>query len=127
MYTVNNKFEIGEECYSVYRKPIDYKCPICEGKGYFVYNGHDIDCHNCRGTGKLHNPSQYVMDMCRVRVRRIIATIWGTKLIIKYKVDRIDNSLVSVYNRSETNLFKTAEEAIVYCDGVNTKQVTPEF
>ncbi len=33
MHTVNNKFEIGEECYSVYRKPTHYECPICNGIG----------------------------------------------------------------------------------------------
>ena len=29
MHIVNNKFEIGVECYSVYRKPTHYKCPVC--------------------------------------------------------------------------------------------------
>ena len=42
MYSVENKFEIGEECYSVYRKPTHYKCPICEGNGKFKYNGYEI-------------------------------------------------------------------------------------
>ena len=42
MYTVENKFEIGEECYSVYRKPTHYKCPICEGNGKFPYKGYEI-------------------------------------------------------------------------------------
>ena len=41
MYTIDNKFEIGEECYSVYRKPIHYKCPICEGTGRFLHNGYE--------------------------------------------------------------------------------------
>ena len=44
MYTVENKFEIGEECYSVYRKPTHYKCPICEGNGKFPYKGYEIWC-----------------------------------------------------------------------------------
>ncbi len=28
MYTVNNKFETDEECFTVYRKPIDFTCPF---------------------------------------------------------------------------------------------------
>ena len=33
MYVINNKFEIGEECYTAYRNPVSYTCPVCEGKG----------------------------------------------------------------------------------------------
>lgn len=128
MYTVNNKFEIGEECYSVYRKPTHYKCPICKGEGKFLYNGYDIWCKNCNGTGKLHNPKQSVLATCKVRIRRIIASIWTEQTTIKYKVNVIgDAPYTKVNNRGENNLFKTIEEAEKYCVDVNTKQVTSEF
>lgn len=126
MYTIDNKFEIGEECYSVYRKPIQYKCPVCEGKGSFLHNGYEIDCKNCGGSGKQVNPKQYVMDICKVKVRRIIASIWKDHITIKYKVI-CDDYLISVNNRTESNLFKTLEEAENYCVGVNTKQIASEF
>lgn len=32
MYTINNKFELDEECWSVYREKIKYECQICERK-----------------------------------------------------------------------------------------------
>lgn len=128
MHTVENKFEIGEECYSIYRKPIHYKCPICEGKGRFKHNGYDIWCKNCSGSGKLHNPKQSVMAVCKVRVRRIIASIWKDHTTIKYKVDGRDEfKFVNVNNRSENNLFKTEEEAEKYCVEINTKEIRPEF
>ena len=128
MYTVENKFEIGEECYSVYRKPTHYKCPICEGNGKFPYKGYEIWCKNCSGSGKLHNPKQSVMAVCKVKVRRLIASIWQDQITIKYKVDGIDEfKLVNVRNRSENNLFKTEEEAEKYCVDVNTKEVSGEF
>lgn len=127
MYTIDNKFDIGEECYSVYRKPIHYKCPICEGNGKFLHNGHDIWCKNCSGSGKLHNHNQCVMEVCKVKVRRIIASIFKTAITIKYKVDTVDDYSININNRSETNLFKTREEAEKYCVEVNTKQVIPEF
>ena len=127
MYTVNNKFEIGEECYSVYRKPTHYKCPVCEGKGTFLHNGYEVWCKNCSGSGKLHNPKQYVMDICKVRVRRIIASIWNNHITVKYKVDPVGDPFANINNRSETNLFKTSEEAAVYCEAVNSKEITPEF
>lgn len=87
MYTVENKFEIGEECYSVYRKSTHYKCPICEENGKFPYKGYEIWCKNCSGSGKLHNPKQSVMAVCKVKVRRLIASIWKDQITIKYKVD----------------------------------------
>ena len=128
MYTVENKFEIGEECYSVYRKPTHYKCPICEGNGKFPYKGYGIWCKNCSGSGKLHNPKQSVMAVCKVKVRRIIASIWQDQISIKYKVDGVDEfKLINVRNRSENNLFKTEEEAEKYCVEVNTKEISGEF
>ena len=127
MYTVNNTFEIGEVCYSVYRKPTHYKCPVCEGNGKFLHNGYEVWCRNCSGSGKLHNPKQYVMDICVVKVRRIIASIWNDHVTIKYKVDSVGEPFVNINNRSEANLFKTEEEAVAYCEAVNTKEITPEF
>ena len=114
MYSVENKFEIGEECYSVYRKPTHYKCPICEGNGKFPYKGYEIWCKNCSGSGKLHNPKQSVMAVCKVKVRRLIASIWQDQITIKYKVDGVDE-------------FKLEEEAEKYCIDVNTKEVSGEF
>ena len=128
MYSVENKFEIGEECYSVYRKPTHYKCPICEGNGKFPYKGYEIWCKNCSGSGKLHNPKQSVMAVCKVKVRRLIVSIWQDQITIKYKVDGVDEfKLLNVRNRSENNLFKTEEEAEKYCVDVNTKEVSGEF
>ena len=127
MYIVNNKFEIGEECYSVYRKPTHYKCPVCEDNGKFLHNGYEVWCKNCQGSGKQHNPKQYVMDVCKVKVRRLIASIYKEQVTIKYKVDRIDDYSIKVHNRSELNLFKTEEDAREYCKAVNTKEITPEF
>lgn len=126
MHTINNKFEIGEECYSVYRKPTHYQCPICGGNGKFQYNGYEIWCKNCSGSGKLHNPKQSVMDVCKVKVRRIIASIWNEQITIKYKLD-VDNPSIKMSSRSEANVFKTKEEAEKYCIDVNTRQVAPEF
>ena len=128
MYTVENKFEIGEEYYSVYRKPTHYKCPICEGNGKFPYKGYEIWCKNCSGSGKLHNPKQSVMAVCKVKVRRLIASIWKDQITIKYKVDGVDEfKLLNVRNRGENNLFKTKEEAEKYCVDVNTKEISGEF
>lgn len=127
MYTVDNKFEVGEECYTVCRTATKYKCPFCEDNGKKEYNGYKIPCRNCNGTGKLDNPKETVLVVCKVRIRRLIASIWKDQITIKYKVDCIDDIYRNIRNRGETSLFKTVEEAEKYCVEVNTKQVTPEF
>lgn len=118
---------IGEVCYSVYRKPIHYKCPICEGNGKFLYNGYDIWCKNCNGSGKLHNPKQSVLDVCEVRIKRLKISICSDINTIRYVVDPIAPITANVKNRSENNLFKTKEEAEKYCVEVNIKEKIPEF
>lgn len=127
MYTVENKFEIGEECYSVHRVPVQYKCPICEGKGNFEHNGHNIWCRNCNGTGKLHDAKICILEVCKVEITRIIASIIKNGITVKYKVRSVDDIYCNIRNRSECTLFKTKEEADNYCVGVNTKQITSEF
>ena len=124
MFTVDNKFEIGEEAYTVYRKPTHYKCPVCEGDGKFLHNGYEVLCRNCNGTGKLHNPKQYVMEICNVRVRRIKVSKWENTISIKYCVT---SDIANVKNRNENNLFATIEEAEKYCEDINTGRITPEF
>lgn len=123
MLNVDNKFEIGEECYTAYRKPIHYKCPICEGNGRFKHNGYDILCKNCNGSGKIHNPKQFVMEVCKVRVRRVMASIGSNESAISYKIDFIDTGDIYVKSkkRGEDYLFKSQEEAQMYCNKLNVQ------
>ena len=68
------------------------------------------------------------MAVCKVKVRRLIASIWQDQITIKYKVDGVDEfKLVNIRNRGENNLFKTEEEAEKYCVDVNTKEISGEF
>ena len=68
------------------------------------------------------------MAVCKVKVRRLIASIWKDQITIKYKVDGVDEfRFVNVRNRGENNLFKTEEEAEKYCVDVNTKEISGEF
>lgn len=124
MLEVNNKFEIGEEVYTGIRVPVKYKCPICDGEGKFLHNGYEVRCNNCCGSGKLHNAHQFLLEPVKVRIRRIIASIWNEQISIKYKVDCTE---ANVRNRSETTLFKTLEETEQYCKECNTKNRAAEF
>ena len=128
MYEINNKFDIEEKCYSVYRNPIHYKCPICDGNGKFQYKGYDIECKTCHGSGELYNQHQSVLEVCKVKIKRIIGSIGEAQIEIRYKVDGVDeDKFLNVRNRSENSLFKTKEEAENYCKAVNTKEISASF
>lgn len=119
MIEVNNKFNIGEEVYTGVRVPVKYKCPICEGDGKFLHNGYEVRCNNCCGSGKLHDAHQFLLEPVKVKIRRIIASIWNDVVTVKYKLDCAETN---VNNRAETTLFKTFEEAEQYCKECNTKE-----
>lgn len=126
MYTINNKFEIGEECYAACREQIECECPVCKGSKKIIYNGYEIPCKQCDQTGKIRT-NQSVLVPCKVKVTRVSAVIWKEHMAVKYKVVCIDDVLRSVNNRQENGLFKTLEEAEEYCRNVNSGQTVAAF
>lgn len=123
MFLVDNKFKVGEECYTVYKKPIHYKCPICEGNGKFQHNGYDVWCKKCNGSGKIHDSRQFVLAVCKVKVRRIDVGIGNDEdMNIKYRLNSVDKN-IKVNRRNENNLFKTYEEANEHCISAITKGI----
>ncbi len=126
MHTVNNNFEIGEKCWTACKKRIQHKCPVCDGNGYFTYNGYEIQCRNCGSTGKVTDAVQSVLSSCKVVIDRIDVTFYSDGSDkIKYRVHALEENRykIPVRNRSEKNLFKTREEAEAYCFKENTKEI----
>ena len=126
MYTIDNKFEPGEECWTVYRMKTKYKCLVCEGAGKFTYNGYEIPCRQCEQTGLIENWAQTVLTVGTVRVGKIIVNI-NDDVNIKYKVHPVDTDTYKIKNRSEKALFKTREEAEEYCMAVNKGEIPAAF
>ena len=112
MFLVENKFEIGEECYATYRKAIHHTCPVCNGKGRYQYNGFDLKCNNCNGTGSIHHNKEYEIAICRVKVKLIRVSRQGEQNMITYKLKMLDSCSNNVNSRREENLFKTYEDAM---------------
>ena len=117
MKTIDNKFEVGEECYTYYREKITVDCPICKGTKKIMYNGYEIPCKQCDSNGKIAT-NQTCVKSCKVKVKRIIANIWDEITTIKYKVDSVE-CYVNVKNRAENSLFKTLEECEQKCIEIN--------
>lgn len=112
---INNKYNIGDELYTVVRKPIKYDCPVCDGSGIFVHNGYDVKCPHCYGSGKLHdNKTLWCVANEKARIRRINISIWAETMTYKYKCDYMGSDC-NVKNRSESNLFDTLEDAENWC------------
>ena len=108
MKIIDNKFEIGEECYTYARENVAIICPICKGTKKIFYNNYEIPCKQCDASGKIVGKHTVVAPH-KVRIRRIVANIWNDVTTIKYKVDSI-GEYINVRNRGESSLFKTCEE-----------------
>lgn len=116
MKTIDNKFDIGEECYTYARENMEITCPVCKGTKKIIYNGYEIPCKQCDYFGKV-STKQTVVTPHKVKIRRIIANIWENITTIKYKVD--SEGCASIRNRSENTLFKTLEECKQKCKEIN--------
>ena len=114
MKTIDNKFEIGEECYTYARENVEIICPICKGTKKILYNGYEIPCKQCNMSGKIVG-KQTVVAPHKVRIKRIIASIWDDVITIKYKVDSVQD----YKNIGESSLFKTLEECEQKCKEIN--------
>ena len=114
MRTIDNKFEIGEECYTYARENVEIVCPVCKGTKKILYNGYEIPCKQCNTAGKIVG-KQTVVAPHKVKVRRIVASIWDDVTTIKYKVDSVDD----YKNIGESSLFKTLEECEQKCKEIN--------
>ena len=102
MKTIDNKFEIGEECYTYTRENVEIVCPVCKETKKILYNGYEIPCKQCNTTGKIVC-KQTVVVPHKVRIRRIVASIWNDVTTIKYKVDSI-GEYINIRNRGESSL-----------------------
>lgn len=113
MIAINNKFEIGEEVFSIWSVPLKHKCDMCDGEGFIEYKEKGRRCPQCKGVKFLINDKYKFWEVMpqKLKVYSIKASTNGVGINIKYKA--------SGYNRGEMNLFKTLEEAQVRCDELN--------
>ena len=128
MYIIDNKFELGEECWTTYGEKITYQCPICNGKTEIIYKGYRIPCPACDGKG-FEESSKYALTHCKVKIKRVIASIGENEVDIRYNVDPIGKNQfnINIKHRNESMLFKTEKEAIDYCIDVNRKDISSEI
>lgn len=117
MIEVDNKFEIGEECWTYYREKLAVDCPVCKGTKKIKYNGYELICKQCDSKGKVAT-NQTIVKCCKVKIGRIIASIWENTKTVKYKVHPSD-MFISIRNRSENTLYKTKEECEKVCMEIN--------
>ena len=62
----------------------------------------------------------------KVKIRRIVASIWNDVTTIKYKVDSV-GEYINVRNRGESSLFKTLEECEQKCKEINQGESSVAF
>ena len=126
MKTIDNKFEIGEECYTYVRENMELICPVCKGTKKIIYNGYEIPCKQCNSTGKIVT-KQMVVTPHKVKIRRINASIWQDVVTISYRVDPVEWENINIRKRGEKTLFKTLEECEQMCKEINQDEAKGEF
>lgn len=92
-------------------------CDVCEGNKTISYNGKQMRCPECSGTGVIKSNKQInvVLDEpYKIRKTKIDIGTNGS-ITVKYKGVCGTQAL----NRSEENLFLTKEEAQKRCDYLN--------
>lgn len=113
MITINNKFEVGEEVYSIRAMPMENTCDICKGNGVINYEGKELRCPQCKGDKVIVNDTYKIWKVIpeKLKIGAIKASFNGTDCRVKYKASGL--------KRAEQNLFKTFEEAQKRCDELN--------
>lgn len=131
MFTVDNKFEIGQEVYLVTGRKEYIKnkctCDVCLGLGIITYKGYEINCPKCNGKKEILLDSKmatvYFVEEtpCKIISYRYSVSTSGN--ILRYKIKhRYDNR-----NVAEEDIFATREEAVKACDDLNMFNIYNEY
>lgn len=119
MLEVPVKHQSGDTVYTT--KKTRKVCHICEGQKTIIYNGKDMRCPECMGSGKslksksIHVVIEQPFDIIATRI-----TIKNDgEITVKYRGACGFQQLT----RTEDNLFTTKEEAQLKCDELNNKTV----
>lgn len=125
MLNIDNKFEIGQEVYVIWKVKVKRPCSACNGEGHKVIDGHKFYCSKCNGEGYLRYESKkeyQVIGLKTVTLVKSITQLQGKEQIpqtvITYNVGSEGMTLKEV---PEHHLFVSCDEAITVCGDLNRK------
>lgn len=126
---LNNKFEIGEEVYSLAKENIKEDCIICSGKKTVVLKTdsgeQEMECFRCHGVGYSTAPyKKYVVNEEPYRVSSIKANIGKDKITLKYTLTNNNGRKI---NRTESNMSKSLGVLRKKCDNLNYMEGIPQY
>lgn len=124
---INNKFNIGDNVFSISRQMVSDVCPVCNGdKNIIVKNSRsetEMVCMNCHGRGFLGTgEKQYVVDSEKSNVSSFKVSVSTGKVAIKYTLRKKEGNKIS---RAESNIFKDLESAKIRCKELNYIESIP--
>ena len=116
MITIDNKYKLGQEVYYIRKTRASYKCPVCDGMGYKIFNDYKFSCPACNGRGiRQSNKKIYMVyekdKIDRIKIFRYLEN-GELKTVVKYKLENGDEFV-------ERSLFTTREEAEARCKELN--------
>ncbi|MGN8630705.1 hypothetical protein ACTNEW_03745 [Blautia sp. HCP3S3_G3] len=123
MFTVDNKFEIGQEVHviNMEKKTIWNKktCDMCLGAGRIVHRGYNVVCPMCNGdkdiTLDYQRVDAYAVDPDPHTITSMRYSITKSGMFLRYRV----KGYMNVRSLAEDMIFATKEEAIAACEKLN--------
>ena len=111
MITVENRFNVGDEVYTIIRVPLEYDCVACTGTGAFSHNEQNVLCPKCKGSGKISDESKSINEATdALKITSFRAGFNGHAQSINYRLFGCYKDKW-IKQRHEDNLYKTKSEA----------------
>lgn len=117
MFTVDNKFDVGQEVYVIKKENTKEPCPICNGIGHKIIDGNKFSCCKCNGSGsKLGGRCYQVYGAGTVTLIKTLTQLQGKDLVKRTNVIYNVGDMKEV---PEQFMFTDEEEAIKECERLN--------
>ena len=119
MLQIDNKFEIGQEVYVIWKVHSKNECPACKGEGHKIIDGNTYICKKCMGDGWLSDRKKIYQSLGMKTVFAIKTFKNENGSEIRYHVGT--NKKQGYLDVLEKYLFENEEEALAECDRLNKK------
>lgn len=119
MMQVDNKFEIGQEVYVIWKVKVKRPCSACKGEGHKIIDGSKFYCSKCGGEGVLRYETKKEYQVVGLKEVTLIKTLTQLQGQENKPETDVRYNLGNMNDVPEHLLFANGEEAIATCKKLN--------
>ena len=126
---IKSKFSLGQVVWIVKKISREKTCDVCKGTGSIMYDGYEMKCPKCGGTGKIEDNLRTVytvskpLIICKIKSSSWIRNNKNKEQITTWtynvKPNKRNNKNMEIHI-SESRLFSSEQEAQKACDELNS-------